>query len=96
MGTSDDERKSQHRLPKNLEIHQVITMNEAISHADNLRPWDSSIVGTILRGDSACCLTNDFQQADQSQVEKAVCIKVRLRLVLNKGVCLACMIQHMT
>ena len=52
-------------------------MNKAISHADNLRPWDSSLVGTIFRGDSACCLTNDFQQADQSQVKEAVCAKVR-------------------
>src|SRR5262245_24398758 len=71
-------------------------MNEAISHADNLWPWDFTIVGTIFRGDSTCCLTNDFQQADQSQVEEAVCVEVRPRLVVNEAVCLACMIQHMT
>ena len=51
-------------------------MDEAISHADNLWPWDCRIVDTLFRGNSACGLTNDFQQADQSQIKEAVCVKV--------------------
>jgi len=67
-------------LPKNSKSTQVITMNEALSHAY----MGGSVVGTIFRGD---WIGSPIQQADQSQgLREAVCVKVSPRLVLEARV----------
>ena len=63
-------------LPEDIEIHGVVTVDESVPQADDLRPGDTGIAGALDLGHAAGGFADDFQQAHEGEVELAVGIEV--------------------
>ena len=65
-----DERRqvSVDGVPKDIVVHKIIAMNEPVTHADDLRPWDFPIAGLNVTWNLAGSLADKLNQVSERQV----------------------------
>src|SRR5260221_14083547 len=71
-------------------------MNQSVAKADNLRPRNFRIPRTVVFGDSAGSLADNFEQADEGQVQFSIAIKIDARLSFDHRLSFTCVVEHMT
>ena len=53
-------------LPDNVQINSEVFMNQAVSHADDLVPWNIGISHPDIFWDLTGCFSNDLEASDDS------------------------------
>lgn len=55
-----------HYMPEQILIHAIVTMDQAMTHTDNLTPWNFSVRTSNFFGHAIGCLANDFDEPDEA------------------------------
>jgi hypothetical protein len=78
QGTLDVGNVFGNGLPNHPKIHSKIGVNELISHASDVSPWDGRKAALIGAGKVLCGLSNDFQLADDRILQHGSRKEIRL------------------
>jgi hypothetical protein len=69
-------------------------MSQAVSHRDDLSPWNLRIAGLHFTANPGCCLSDYFNQACDSQFKHSMLCEISLCFPRRHFDCLSGVIQH--
>lgn len=64
-------------LPQNVIIDEIITVNEAVTGGDDLRPWNLLMLLIGFGRDLCSCFSDELDEADKVQLQKAILAQFR-------------------
>ncbi len=73
------------RLPYDVSINPIVTMNHAVAHSDDLPPGNVWILCANLFGHATCRLPDKLQSTNDGVLELHITQETSLRLVLETG-----------
>jgi len=80
---------------QNVEIYLVIAMDKSVSHPDDLGPRYPRIPSAPFRANPSSRLTDDFNQANQSELKHSVIQEIGSFLSLDHATRFSCVLKHM-
>jgi len=84
------------RFPEDIHIHEIIAVDEAVSHSNDFRPRDVCMFSLDLKRNMTCSFPYQFDQVSDSQTKDFVLFEIPFAFALSEADCLASEIPHVS
>ena len=73
------------RFPDNLPVHPEITVNQPVTHACHISPWDFRIAFLKFTRDILCCFSDNFKRTNNCIGGPSIIHKLLERHTFNES-----------